>query len=146
MKQFSEIYPEGLVTGYYGPLTEKAVKKFQEKAGLFVTGKIDETTRSRINEYLAGGAEKKIIICHYPPENPANKQTLEISESVLETHLAHNDILGACQTPITATSPAPESTTIKPVATPTPTSTVSDQIKDCGNPSASFKKWNKILV
>jgi len=55
LKQFSEIYPEGLVTGYYGPMTEKAVKKFQERDGLPVTGKIDETTRSKINEYLTGG-------------------------------------------------------------------------------------------
>src|SRR3989344_6514270 len=26
LKQFPDIYPEGLVTGYFGPLTEKAVQ------------------------------------------------------------------------------------------------------------------------
>ncbi len=31
LKQFPDIYPEGLVTGYFGPLTEAAVKRFQEK-------------------------------------------------------------------------------------------------------------------
>ncbi len=31
LKSYPEIYPEGLVTGYFGPLTEKAIKKFQEK-------------------------------------------------------------------------------------------------------------------
>lgn len=59
LKQFSkEIYPEGLVTGYYGPLTEKAVKKFQEREGLEPTGKIDEITKKSINEYLSEGRKK----------------------------------------------------------------------------------------
>src|SRR3989344_4930996 len=118
LKQFSEIYPEGLVTGYYGPLTEKAVKKFQEKEGLFATGKIDQTTRIKINEYLAGETEKKIIICHYPPENPSNKHSLEISESALETHLAHGDTLGACQAKPIVVSPAPEGVPTKPAIAP----------------------------
>lgn len=38
------IYPEGLVTGYYGPLTQKAIKKIQKKFGLLQTGEIDEQT------------------------------------------------------------------------------------------------------
>lgn len=107
LKQSPEIYPEGLITGYYGSLTEKAVKKFQEREGLSATGKIDETTRSSINEYLARGAEKKIIICHYLPENPNNKHSLEISESALETHLAHGDSLLACEAQPTIVSSIP---------------------------------------
>jgi peptidoglycan hydrolase-like protein with peptidoglycan-binding domain len=39
------VYPEGLVTNYFGPLTESAVKKSQEKAGLALTGQVDEKTR-----------------------------------------------------------------------------------------------------
>ncbi len=118
LKQFSEIYPEGLITGYYGSLTEKAVKKFQEREGLSATGKIDEITRKNINEYLAEG-EKKVVICHFASDNSANKQTLEISKSALETHLAHNDTLGACQTQPTAASPVPESASTKPAAVST---------------------------
>ncbi len=118
LKQFSEIYPEGLVTGYYGPLTEKAVKKFQEREGLAATGKIDETTRKNINEYLVEGVENKVVVCHHPSESPSNKQTIEISKFALETHLAHGDTLGACETQPTASSPAPESVPIKPIATP----------------------------
>ena len=29
----SDVYPEGLITGYYGRLTAQAVRKFQKKAG-----------------------------------------------------------------------------------------------------------------
>ena len=125
LKQFSEIYPEGLVTGYYGPLTEKAVKKFQEREGLAATGKIDEITRKNINEYLVEG-DKKVVICHFTSDNSGDKQTLEISKSALEAHLAHGDTLGACEqtvAPPTATTPAvtPSATTPASEGKPTPT-------------------------
>ncbi len=37
-------------TGYYGPLTEAAIKKFQERYGLPVTGVVDEATREVMKE------------------------------------------------------------------------------------------------
>lgn len=45
LKSDSKIYPEGYVTGYFGLLTEKAVKKLQEKCGLPQTGIVDENTQ-----------------------------------------------------------------------------------------------------
>jgi len=51
-----EIYPEGLVTGYFGPLTEKAVKKFQKKMGVEEVGLVGPKTLSKINELLTEGA------------------------------------------------------------------------------------------
>lgn len=42
------IYPEGLVTGYFGPLTESAVKLFQKLNNLPETGKLDLATREVI--------------------------------------------------------------------------------------------------
>jgi hypothetical protein len=44
LKEFPEIYPEGYVTGYFGPLTQNAVKKLQEKCKLPKTGIVDEAT------------------------------------------------------------------------------------------------------
>jgi len=48
LKSDPEVYPEGYVTGYFGPLTEKAIKKLQKKCGLPETGVIDEATEKCI--------------------------------------------------------------------------------------------------
>ncbi len=47
------IYPQGLVTGYYGPLTEEAVKRFQKDNGIQDVGEVGPQTRSVLNAYLA---------------------------------------------------------------------------------------------
>ncbi|MDZ4285516.1 MAG: peptidoglycan-binding domain-containing protein [Candidatus Sungbacteria bacterium] len=38
LKLDPELYPEGLVTGYYGPATERAVKRFQKKYAIISSG------------------------------------------------------------------------------------------------------------
>ncbi len=43
----------------------------------------------------AQGAEK-ISICHIPPDNPTNLQTISVGLTSLPTHLAHCDTIGAC--------------------------------------------------
>lgn len=49
----SAIYPEGLVTGYYGPLTKKAIIRFQSKYGIEQTGISGPQTRAKLNELFA---------------------------------------------------------------------------------------------
>lgn len=44
------VYPQGLVTGYYGPLTKKAVEKFQEKHGISPVGTVGPETRAELNK------------------------------------------------------------------------------------------------
>jgi hypothetical protein len=64
LKQFPDIYPEGLVTGYFGPLTETAVQKLQEKhdivsGGTTATtgyGQVGPKTRAQLNSLLTTGA------------------------------------------------------------------------------------------
>lgn len=48
-----KIYPEKRVSGYYGKLTERAVKRFQKKYGIRTTGEVGKLTRARLN-YLYG--------------------------------------------------------------------------------------------
>ncbi len=47
-----DIYPRGLVTGYFGPLTKDALRRFQEKFKLKVTGEIDEDTKVYLENFL----------------------------------------------------------------------------------------------
>ncbi len=56
LKQFPDVYPEGLVTGYFGPLTEKAVKKFQNKHGIEQVGIVGPKTRAQLHK-LVGRSE-----------------------------------------------------------------------------------------
>lgn len=50
------IYPEGLVTGYYGPLTFAAVRRFQAKYGIDIVGRVGPITLAKINSLISGGA------------------------------------------------------------------------------------------
>lgn len=52
---FPDIYPEGKVTGYFGPLTENAVKRFQAKESIDVVGVVGPITRVRLNQLAIGG-------------------------------------------------------------------------------------------
>lgn len=47
-----EIYPEGKVTGYFGPLTRQALERFQKKFELEVTGTMNDETRAALEELL----------------------------------------------------------------------------------------------
>lgn len=48
LKEDPSIYPEGYVTGYFGTLTEQAIKKLQKRCGIPETGILDETTEKCI--------------------------------------------------------------------------------------------------
>jgi len=48
LREDPNIYPEGQVTGYFGSLTEKAIKKIQARCGLPETGQLDEATEKCI--------------------------------------------------------------------------------------------------
>lgn len=64
LKQFPDVYPEGIVTGFFGPLTQRAVERFQAKHGIVATGSPATTgygilgpqTRAKLNELITGGA------------------------------------------------------------------------------------------
>ncbi|MDQ5930067.1 MAG: hypothetical protein QG594_1850 [Bacteroidota bacterium] len=59
------VYPEGLITNYFGSLTDKAVKKIQEKFTVPVTGDVDEKTREVI---ISNSVKQKIIDRNDVPE------------------------------------------------------------------------------
>ncbi len=48
-----QIYPEGQITGYFGELTEAAVKRFQKRYGIRTTGQVGPQTRAKLNDIYA---------------------------------------------------------------------------------------------
>ena len=68
-EQGKEIYPQGLVTGYFGPLTQAAVIRFQERfieeilepLGLSSgTGFVGPSTRDKINQLLTTSGDRPL--------------------------------------------------------------------------------------
>lgn len=43
-------------------------------------------------------AQETVTICHRPPDNPENVQTITIGSNAVPAHLAHGDTLGSCTT------------------------------------------------
>lgn len=48
LAQNPEVYPQGLITGYFGTLTEQAITRFQIKHALPATGIADQKTRTKL--------------------------------------------------------------------------------------------------
>lgn len=158
-----DIYPEGLVTGYFGVLTEKAVKKFQKKHGIEQLGLVGPKTRNALHLFLGGLGtstahlppglakklnwrnatstdninEKKSIVCH-------KGQTLSIGTPAVEAHLGHGDTLGACGTSATTTLPATTTDQTAPVISnlnATSTASTTAYISWLTNEPASGTVW-----
>ena len=49
------VYPQGRVTGYFGPLTVAAVRRFQAKNGISQVGRVGPQTMAVINAQMGGG-------------------------------------------------------------------------------------------
>jgi hypothetical protein len=39
---------------------------------------------------------RRVAICHYPPDDSTNPQTLYLTEKAVQAHLKHGDVLGEC--------------------------------------------------
>ena len=50
LAQDKTIYPEGKATGYYGPATRNAIKRFQKRYGIEQVGFVGPLTRKKLNE------------------------------------------------------------------------------------------------
>jgi peptidoglycan hydrolase-like protein with peptidoglycan-binding domain len=63
LSQDKEIYPTGLISGYFGSATKKAVEAFQVKYGIVKKGgegygEVGPKTRFKINELLKGVSQR----------------------------------------------------------------------------------------
>ena len=162
LAQDPSIFPEGSVTGFFGPATEKALKRFQKKHGIDQVGVLGPLTQARLLAIFAGkelppGIAKRfgfasstasttpgfglVTVCHAPPG--INKHTLVINVSALSAHLGHGDTLGICpQQPGTTTPPVADTTA--PTVTNRQVSAISSTTASVGwntSEAASSKVW-----
>jgi uncharacterized protein YkwD len=61
------IYPSGIVSGYFGDLTKQAVMNFQKKYKILPSGKVDEATAKKFNE-IYGVKDKEYYLNLYPTQ------------------------------------------------------------------------------
>jgi len=134
LAKYPDVYPEGLVTGYFGEATERAVKRFQKKCGIEQVGVVGPKTLAQLAK-IFNQTENKLerIGADTSPLFPAfekiasttlqatsteqgnkfvichnarkkNPVTLTIASSAVFAHLAHGDAIGACTTGGTSTT------------------------------------------
>ena len=83
LAQDKEIYPEGLTSGFYGKLTENAVRKFQVKYGVIKSandpgnGKLGPKTRAKLKEVFG----EEMAATPAPVLAPKQSATAPLSES-----------------------------------------------------------------
>ena len=59
LKTIPGVYPEGMVTGYFWALTERAVQRFQAKYGIEQVGVVGPKTRGKLNSLISLGTSRK---------------------------------------------------------------------------------------
>lgn len=124
LAQDTDVFPAGLITGFFGRITEEALKKFQRKHGIESIGIFGPKTQARILALFTGrelppGIIKRlglgtstttpgagiVTVCHKPAG--VSPQTLVIAVPALGAHLAHGDTVGICPGSATTTPPTP---------------------------------------
>lgn len=162
LAQDPSIFSADFITGFFGPKTEEALRKFQKKFGIDAIGIFGPKTQAKILSLFIGrelppGIIKRlglvtstttpgagfVTICHIPPGNPAGKQSLVIAVPALGAHLAHGDTVGVCPGSGTATTTPPADTAAPVLSAISASSTASTsmQILWTTNEAATSKVW-----
>lgn len=121
LKSMPEVYPEGLVTGNFGALTEEAVKRFQQKYGIPVVGIVGPLTREKLNTLISKEAAPAPTPIPTPTPTPTPAPT-------------------ATPTPTPTPTPAPTPTPI-----PTPQARIPTPA-ELGLPLISFFGWGDSYI
>jgi peptidoglycan hydrolase-like protein with peptidoglycan-binding domain len=156
LAQDPTIFSLANITGFFGPLTEEAIRKFQRKHGIEAIGVFGPKTQAKILALFVGrelppgiiarlglaGASTTpgqgfVTICHKPAG--AAQQTLVVAVPALGAHLGHGDSVGVCA----GTTPTPTDTT-RPVisaVSASSTSSTTAQVLWTTNENSSGRVW-----
>lgn len=86
------LYPQGLVTGYFGFLTKAAVSNFQSRNGIPAVGRVGPQTLPVLNLQIAGGVQTQssaapiitsVMVTTYPTNATVSWNTNELSKGVV---------------------------------------------------------------
>jgi hypothetical protein len=61
-----------------------------DNSGSDKSGNSDNSSSDKDNN------DGKVTICHIPPGNPSQRQTITVDQSAVSAHMAHGDSMGAC--------------------------------------------------
>ncbi len=158
LAQDPSILDSSNVTGFFGPVTEEALRKFQKKHGIEAIGVFGPKTQAKILALFVGkplppgiikrlGLETSsttpgqgfVTLCHKPAGS--SPQTLVIAVPALGAHLAHGDSVGVC--PGSGATTTPPTDTTKPTISAlsiTPASTTA-QVSWTTNENSSSRVW-----
>lgn len=84
----STIYPEGIISGYYGPKTTAAVKKFQAKYGLPQVGRVGPATMAKMNEVLGSASAPASVQSQTAEQVQSQIQSIQSQIQVLTSGTA----------------------------------------------------------
>lgn len=106
LKGQNNIYPEGLITGYYGPATQRAILRLQKVNGLEQVGFVGPKTRALLNKIASEGGQNysylypQIIELNATSTGPNHMYVFWSSNKPTTGELFY-----ATQTPLASTTP-----------------------------------------
>lgn len=88
LAQDPSVYPEGLQTGYFGNLTQKAVKAFQKKHGVEAVGLVGPKTKSLLNKLMQEPSAYSVSYTPFAAQSSTSASTSASTFSInnIENH------------------------------------------------------------
>jgi peptidoglycan hydrolase-like protein with peptidoglycan-binding domain len=81
------LYPEQMITGFYGPKTTEAIKRFQAQYGLPVSGRLDQATRAKIAEIFETTEGPTVTTIPEPQPTQTTNQSSLLQEQLRRLQL-----------------------------------------------------------
>ena len=121
-----EVYPDGLITGFFGPLTEGAVKKWQKKHGIEALGIVGPQTRAKLQDIGRGGIQG--LLSEGAGASGVIPPGLLRAPGIQKKLGTTTPPLPATTTPVAVPPTIPTATTTAPTATATSTATTTPAV------------------
>lgn len=106
-----QIYPEGVANGYFGPATARAVRRFQKKYGITLTGTVGPLTRKKLAEVFGAAPSSSAADTSSDTITRLQAQIADLQKQLT----ALLSTIPAPATPVPASVPAAKETVTPPV-------------------------------